>query len=88
MSETFQSMVLKVVEVCKKPGIYVAYVIQGSWCVLFLNCVEGVNMCRGHYVSTAGCQCSHRGSRGGGELTGNSGVTSLCCLWSADVLTI
>jgi hypothetical protein len=57
-------------------------------CVLFLNCGEGVNMCRGHNVSTAGCQCSHRGGEGWGELAGNSGVTILCCLWSADVLTI
>ena len=55
-------------------------------------------MCRGHNVSVQ-CQlqvvpCSHHGERKswvvgwGGELTGNSGVTIPCCLWSADVLTI
>jgi hypothetical protein len=45
-------------------------------------------MCRGHNVSTAGWQCSHRRVEGRRELAGNSGVTILCCLWSADVLTI
>ena len=56
-------------------------------------------MCRGHNVSV---QCQLQvvplfapwgekivgGGMGGRELTGNSGVTIPCCLWSADVLTV
>ena len=56
-------------------------------------------MCRGHNVSvecqlqvatvrTMGEKVVGEGEGWGGELTGNSGVTIPCCLWSADVLTI
>jgi hypothetical protein len=58
-------------------------------CVLFLNCVEGGLTCA--VVTTCQLQVANVrtvGGEGWGELTGNSGVTILCCLWSADVLTI
>lgn len=100
MSKTFQSLVLKVVKVYKKlVYVWLAWYTDAGRnhgvcvCVLFLNCGEG-----GYHVpwsqcvcavSTAGCPCSHHGGeKGGGELTGNWGVTIPCCLWSADVLTI